>query len=498
MRREKTIQGNPLQAQTLSEREKMENQTRSEMLAKERIGKLLYKLSLPSIMAMLVQAMYNIVDTIFVGKGVGTLGIGAIAVVFPMHMLIMASAQTISIGGASRISRRMGAGDMEGVALTFGNMLILAEIVGVTIMALGLIFMVPLLRLFGATEDILPYAIEYFQVLLLAVPILTFVINNGDAARAEGNAKVAMITMMTGAFLNMILDPIFIFGLDMGIRGAALATVISISASCLLLILYFMSGRSEIPVGIRYLRLKRHIIREILAVGSSSFAMAGAMSFTMALVYNTLRALGSSIEIAAFGIIHRMFSLIFMPVMGLSQGMQPIVGFNYGARQFHRVRHGVRLTGLTATVIATMGFMVMMLFPETIIGFFTKDPALLKVGREAIRYCAFGLPLAGLQIIGGGLFQALGKPIHALILTLSRQVLILIPLMFTLPHYIGIKGVWLSFPSADSLSFFLTLFFLIWVMKMLSANAAEQIPVAPSTIPVGHLPSYSQGGAARR
>lgn len=456
----------------------MQINTRREMLAKERVGKLLFKLSMPSIIGMMVQALYNIVDTIFVGQGVGTLGIGAIAVVFPMHMLIMALSQTIGIGGASRISRRMGSDDPEGAAFTYGNMLILAEILGVLVLILGLTFMVPMLRLFGATEEILPYAMEYFRIIFLSVPVLTLAIVNSDAARAEGNAKAAMITMLIGSILNMILDPIFIFGLDMGIRGAAFATLISISATSCSLLIYFISGRSEIPVGLTYLRLRWAIIREILAVGSSSFAMAGAMSFTMALVYNTLRSLGGSVEIAAFGIIHRMFSFIFMPVMGLTHGMQPVVGFNYGAKQFHRVRQGIKLAGVAATAISTTGFLVMVLFPENIMGAFTRDPDLLNIGKEALVYCIFGLPLAGLQIIGGGLFQALGKSIHALILTLSRQVLILIPLMFILPRLIGIKGVWLSFPASDSFSFFLTIFFVIWAMRNLPAAPALEIRVS--------------------
>ena len=194
----------------------------------------------------------------------------------------------------------------------------------------------------------------------------------------------------------------------------------------------------------------------------------------MALVFNTLRALGGSVEIAAFGIIHRMFSFIFMPVMGLNHGMQPIVGFNYGAKQFHRVRQGIKLTGMAATAISTTGFLVIVTFPGTIIGAFTSDPDLLRIGKEALVYCIFGLPLAGLQIIGGGLFQALGKSIHALILTLSRQVLILIPLMLTLPRFVGIRGVWLSFPTADSFSFFLTMLFIIWAMKNLPAEPAQR------------------------
>ena len=330
------------------------------MLANEKVGILLCKLSLPSILAMMVNALYNVVDTIFVGKGVGTLGIGGIAIVFPIQMTIMAIGQAIGIGGASLISRRMGAGDPDGAALTFGNMLILAKILGVTALVLGLFAMDPLLSLFGATGAILPYAREYFQIIILAIPLMTLSMVGNDAIRAEGNAKFVMVAMVVGSGLNILLDPLFIFVLDMGIRGAAIATVISIAATCILIVGYFISRQSEIPMGIRFIRLKGNIVREILSVGSSSFVMAIAFSFTVALVNNTLRVLGGSVEIAAFGVIHRMLSFIFMPIMGLSQGMQPLVGFNYGARQFHRVRQGVKLTSIASLVIASTGFFILL------------------------------------------------------------------------------------------------------------------------------------------
>jgi putative MATE family efflux protein len=447
--------------------EKTENGTRREMLANEKVGRLLYKLSIPSIIAMMVQALYNIVDTIFVGKGVGMLGIGGIAIGFPMHMLVIAIAQTVGVGGASRISRRMGAGDMDGAALTYGNMVILAEIIGFIILIVSMVFMEPLLRFFGATEEILPYSVAYFRIIFLVTPILTFAFISNDAVRAEGNAKVAMATMLMGSILNIILDPIFIFGLNMGIRGAAIATVISMTSTGIFLVLYLVSGRSEIPVGIRYIRFRLNIAREILAVGSSSFAMAGAMSFTMALVNNTLRALGGSVEIATLGIIHRMFSIIFMPVMGLTHGMQPVVGFNFGAGQYDRVKQGIKLAGIASVLISSTGFLIMMIFPQFIMGLFSKEPELLEVGKNALRYCILGLPLAGLQMIGGAIFQALGKSVHALILTLSRQVLILIPLVIVLPRFIGLNGVWISFPAADSLSFILTLAFVLWTLRAL-------------------------------
>jgi MATE family, multidrug efflux pump len=463
----------------------MKNGKRMEMLADEGVGKLIYKLSLPSIVGMMVHALYNVMDTIFVGKGVGTFGIGGIAIVFPIQMIIFALGQTIGIGGASLISRRMGSRDRDGMAQTFGNMVLLSLILGVSVLVVGRAAMVPLLGLFGATEAILPYSLEYFEIIILSVPLITLSIAGSSAVRAEGNAKFAMMAMLLGSVLNMVLDPLFIFGLDMGIRGAAVATVISISATTFFLLAYFVSGRSEIPMGFKYLRLMGKILWEILAVGSASFVMAGAFSITMALVNNTLRTLGGPVEIAAFGVIHRVFSFIFMPIMGLGQGMQPIVGFNYGARQLRRVRRGVWLTIMTSAVIACTGFLAVLLFPDAIMNAFTNDSSLVKVGKEAMRICVFGLPLVGFQIIGSGLFQALGKPIPALFLSLSRQVLILIPLMLTLPRFVGLKGVWLSFPASDILSSVMTSMFILWAMKSLLRTVTETVSPERIMIPSG-------------
>jgi putative MATE family efflux protein len=472
----------------------MKTRTRKDMLGNEKVGRLLYKLSLPAMIGMMVQALYNVVDTIFVGKGVGTLGIGGIAVVFPIQMLTMAIAQTIGIGGASRISRRMGAGDMDGAALTFGNMVLLALILGISIMISCMIAATPLLRLFGATETILPYATQYFQVFILATPLMAFSMASNNAARAEGNAKVAMTTMLIGAGMNIVLDPFFIFVLDMGIRGAAVATVISIGTTSLFLLGYFISGRSEIPVSLKYFHLEGGIIREILAVGSSAFVRAGSMSLTAILLNNILRTFGGAIGIATFGIIFRMLSFIFMPIMGLTQGMQPIVGFNYGARRFSRVRQSVKLASVFSVLVTTTGFLALMLFPETIMRIFSNDPKLVDAGRDALRYCVLCLPLAGYQIIGGGVFQALGKPIPALLLTLSRQVLILIPLISILPHFFGINGVWFSFPAADSISFALTFTLVFWTMKRLPETPAPEVPVvAPQIAPNAPLsPSFQK------
>ena len=435
------------------------------MLANDKIGRLLIKLSLPAIISMLVHAVYNTVDTIFVGQWVGTLGIGAIAVVLPIVMLIMALTQTVGIGGASIISRRMGAGNRTEVGQTLGNMVLLTLLLGVVIQMVGLFALTPLLRVFGTTDALLPLARQYFQIILLAGPLMTFSMAVNDAVRAEGNAKMAMLTMIAGAVLNIILDPIFIYVLKMGIRGAAIATVLSMGLSSILLLLYFASGRSEIPFGLRHMRFRIDILKEMVSVGSSAFVRVGAMSFMVALLNHTLIHYGGDMGIATFGVVFRLLSFIFMPIMGLTMGLQPVVGFNYGCRQFPRVRQSIKWTMIASIIVATTGFLVVLFFPGAIMEIFTKDPGLVASGINALRLCMFLMPLAGCQVVGASFFQALGKAVPALLLSLSRQVLVLIPLIILMPRFYGLNGVWLSFPVADLITFIITMALVLVELK---------------------------------
>jgi putative MATE family efflux protein len=445
----------------------MEYNTRSDMLAREKIGKLLWKLSTPAIIGMMIHALYNIVDTIFVGRFTGTLGIGGIAIVFPIQMIIIATGITIGIGGASVISRRMGEGDQEGASLALGNIVLLSLCCGLICLVLGLISLNPLLFLFGANEALLPYSRDYLSIILMGAPMIVFSMASNSAARAEGNTKIAMNTMLLGGILNILLDPIFIVVLGLGVRGAAIATVISITVSCLYLIRYFLSGKSELTFRLHYIRFKWDMVREIFAVGSSEFVRSVAMSLTSAIFNNTLRSIGGETPIAVFGIMFRVLSLFFMPMIGISQGAQPIIGFNFGAKQYDRVRKGLRLANLSATVIALTGFLIFFVFSEYIFRVFSSDPELITIGKIALRIFAVGLPLVGYQHIAISLFQALGKGRPALFLTLARQVLFLIPMVLILPRFFGLNGVWLSFPVTDVISFFVTFSMVAYTMRNL-------------------------------
>jgi putative MATE family efflux protein len=454
------------------------------MLARERIGPLLFKLSVPAIIGMVVHGLYNLVDTIFIGRFVGTLGIGGTAIAFPVQMILMAVGMTLGIGGASIISRRMGAGDLEGASHALGNMVILSLVCGLVCLILGLLIIEPLLRLFGATDVLLPYARAYLEVILIGSPMLIFSMAAGSAARAEGNAQVAMASMVIGAVLNIILDPLFIILLGLGVQGAAIATVISVTVSSLFLIRYFLSGNSELDLRLRHMRLNGAIAKEIFAVGSSDFVRTSAMSLTTGLFNNILKNFGGEVPIAAFGLIFRILSFVFMPLVGIAQGAQPIIGFNYGAKQFERVKKGLRLANLSATAVTVGGFLVFILFPRPIYQVFSSDPELIDAAVSATRLLIIGFPLVGYQAIGGSLFQALGKARPALFLSLLRQVLVLIPIVLILQRFLGLTGVWLSFPLSDAVSFIVTLIMVTYTMRRLRPpEASPAFPLKANSIP---------------
>ncbi|HEC93128.1 MAG TPA: MATE family efflux transporter, partial [Candidatus Atribacteria bacterium] len=377
-------------------------------LGEEKISKLLVKLSLPATIGMMVNALYNLVDTIFVGRGVGALAIGGLTIAFPIQMIIMAFAQMIGIGAASAISRSLGAKEIEKADYVAGNSFLLIVILSSIIAAIGLFFTEPMLRLFGATDTILPYAKDYITIILWGSIFFSFAMSSNNLIRAEGNAKVAMATMLIGAILNIILDPIFIFVFKMGVKGAALATVISKFVSFLYVLTYLYSGKSSLKVKLHHLKPKMHIIIEILTVGFASFARQVTGSVVAIVVNNSLRIFGGDMALIIVGILHRVTMFIFMPLFGVVQGMQPIVGFNYGAKKLDRVKETLKLSLITTTAFASFGWLIIELFPLVIIGVFTKDAEIIEKGSTIMRVVISMIPLIGIQIVGAALFQSLG------------------------------------------------------------------------------------------
>ena len=447
--------------------------TRARMLGEESISKVLFKLSVPATIGMVVQALYNLVDTIFVGRALGpesVQGIAGITIAFPIQMIIMGIALTIGIGSASIISRSLGSKDYRRADIALGNAISAILILSALVTVLGSIYIVPLLKLFGATETILPFAYDYTRIILYGTLVFAFSMTVNNIVRAEGNAKVAMLTMVISAGLNIILDPIFIFGLDMGIEGAAIATVISQAVSAIYLAHYFSSGMSSLNFHVGDLVPHPDVFMETISIGASSFARSASGSLMIIVINNALAIYGGDIPIAVFGVVNRLFMFTFMPMIGIVQGLQPIVGFNYGAKNFERVVSSTALAIKVTTVISIAGFMLLFLFPSQLFSIFTTDQQLIDAGRSATRIMVLAVPFVGFQIVGASIYQTLGKARPAFFLSISRQVLFLIPLVLILPQFFQLYGVWIAFPVSDGLSFLVT-----FVMLAKEYNAFKAI-----------------------
>ncbi len=430
----------------------MPNSERNHILADTDIGALLWRLSIPATVGMAVMATYNLVDAIFIGRGVGTLGLAGLAICFPVQLIVMAVGQLIGMGGASIISRALGAGDEARAHRAFGNALTLAFLSAAILTTGGLVFLDDLLRIFGATEEILPYARDYLSVILWGTAFRCYAMSHNNIIRSEGRAKVAMTVMLIGAGVNIALDPIFIFGLDMGMRGAALATVLAQACTTTFIVIYFASGRSSLSMRLSDLRLSAPIVRETLAVGASSAGRMVAGSAVAITLNRTLGHYGGNIAIATYGILNRLLHFAFMPMLGFSQALQPVAGYNYGARQFDRAKRALRISSVRSTVFAVGAFGVLIVFARPLIQLFTRDRELIELSVTALRTIALALPVVGIQMMGATMFVALGRAGPALFLTLSRQIIFLIPLVLVLPLVMGLNGVFVAFPIADVLA----------------------------------------------
>ncbi len=437
------------------------------MLGEEKIGKLLLKLSLPSAIGMMVHALYNFVDTIFIGRGVGVDAIGGLIIAFPFQMIIVALAGIIGIGGASLISRSLGSGNRERAYQTAANSIMMAVFLGIFSATIGLTFLDNWLRLFGATDVLIGYSRDYLSILLYGAIFTSFGMVANNIVRAEGRAIIAMSTMLIGTFINLILDPIFIFVLEMGIRGAAIATIISQVFSAGFLLYFFLARKSSLEIKLRHFKINPDILKEITSVGFPTFVRQAGGSVMLVVVNNMLGKYGGDIYISCFGIIQRFFMMLFMTIFGIVQGLQPIVGYNYGALKIDRVKEALKIALITASIICISAFMILMIFPTQMIGIFSDDARLIEIGKVSLRLIIPAIPLVGFQIVAASLFQALGKAKPALILGMSRQLLFLIPLVIVLPMFLGINGVFLAFPSADLLAVVLTAFWLTRELKLL-------------------------------
>ncbi|TGE38284.1 MATE family efflux transporter [Desulfosporosinus fructosivorans] len=435
---------------------------RSHELGEEKVGKLLLKFSIPAIIGMLVNGLYNIVDRIFVGRGVGSLALSGIAISFPITLAIMAFGMLIGIGATSVISIRLGQQRREEAEQIVGNAFVLLVGITLVISLLGYLFMEPLLVSFGASADVLPYAKDYIRIILIGAVFQSIGFGMNNFIRAEGNPKAAMYTMILGAILNTILNPIFIFGLHLGVAGSALATVISQFVTSVWVLYYFLGDKAMLKLRLKNLKLKWIFIRDILAIGISPFSMQLVGSLVTVFLNRSLANYGGDIPIAAMGIITSVAMLIFMIMFGIGQGAQPILGYNYGARNYDRVKQTLKLSVVAATGVMTLGFLMVELFPVALMSLFSKDPELIRVGANGMRLYLLMLPIIGFQVTVVGYFQATGKPRKSLFLSLSRQLIFLVPALWILPKFLGLTGVWLAAPVSDLASAALTA---VWLYK---------------------------------
>lgn len=453
-------------------------------LGNESIPRLLVRYSTPAMIAMFVSSTYNLVDTIFVGYGAGTLALAALAISWPIQMVVVAMGMAVGIGTASVVSRSLGAGDRARAARVAGTSFSVVALLSLTVTVLGFVFLRPLLGLFGATEAVMPYAVDYMGVIFLGNFFVACSITGNSLARSEGAARIPMVGMILGAVVNAALAPVFIFGFDMGVRGAAIATVIANATSFSFILWYFLSGRSTLRITRRDLRPDFKELPGIAKIGMSTFFSIVSGSLISIPVNTLITHYGTDLHLAILGVTNRCMMFFFLPIFGLTQGLQPVIGFNYGARKLDRVKEAVRTAATYATAMSTVAFLILMLGTRPVLRVFSPDAAMITEGAPIVRLVVICMPFVGLQMVGGSFFQALGRARPAFLLTLSRQVLVLLPLIFVLPHFFGMTGLWVSFPIADFVSATLGITLLVGAMRSLGTGTITAVQPVPEQHPI--------------
>jgi putative MATE family efflux protein len=460
------------------------------VLDTERVGWLLVKLTTPAFFGMFVQTLYNVVNTIFIGHAVGPLAIAGLSIVFPIQMLFMGMGMMVGMGGTSLISRCIGSGDNDKAERTLGNGITCSIIISILITIIILPNVNVFLRLIGASDEVLPYAREYLVIIvsgtifnLIGMALLNFV-------RAEGNARVGMIANILGAGLNIVLDAILILALRMGVTGAALGTVIAQAAVLIYLSIYYLSKSSYLEFHKSNLRLDVKILKPMFAIGASSFVQTVASSLSAMFLIREVVIYGGDIYLSAFGIIQRVMMFATMPAMVTGQGVQPILGFNYGAKRFTLAIKALKIAAIASSGFSLLAFCILYFIPGPIIKIFSTDPALVEAGIHASRLVFFSMPIMGVVMVGSTSFMSIGKAVQAFITAIARPALFLIPSVIILPRLLGLNGVFLSFPTSDALTLVLTILLLIPIIKEFRKAAAVEskktLELAGSSPPVGH------------
>lgn len=442
-------------------------------LGTESIGKLLMQYAVPAIIAMTASSLYNMVDSIFIGHGVGTMALSALALTFPLMNLGAAFGALVGVGAATLISVKLGQKDYDTAQRVLGNVFVLNILLGLAFTVIVFPFLNPILYFFGGSDETVEYARQFMEIILLGNVVTHLYLGLNAVLRASGHPKQAMYATIATVAINTILAPIFIFMFDWGIRGAAIATVSAQVIALLWQLKQFNNANELLHFRRGIFRLKRKIVFDSLAIGMSPFLMNLAACLIVILINQGLKKYGGDLAIGAFGIVNRLVFIVVMIVMGLNQGMQPIAGYNFGAKLYDRVNKVLKLTIIYATCVITFGFLVGMLAPNLVVGIFTSDAELTELSATGLRITVMFFPIIGFQMVTSNFFQSIGMAGKAIFLSLTRQMLILLPCLLILPHFFGVAGVWYSMPVSDLLASLIALVMLVYQFRKFKTAAAH-------------------------
>ena len=442
-------------------------------LGTESIGKLLMQYAVPAIIAMTASSLYNMVDSIFIGHGVGTMALSALALTFPLMNLGAAFGALVGVGAATLISVKLGQKDYDTAQRVLGNVFVLNILLGLAFTVIVFPFLNPILYFFGGSDETVEYARQFMEIILLGNVVTHLYLGLNAVLRASGHPKQAMYATIATVAINTILAPIFIFMFDWGIRGAAIATVSAQVIALLWQLKQFNNANELLHFRRGIFRLKRKIVFDSLAIGMSPFLMNLAACLIVILINQGLKKYGGDLAIGAFGIVNRLVFIVVMIVMGLNQGMQPIAGYNFGAKLYDRVNKVLKLTIIYATCVTTFGFLVGMLAPNLVVGIFTSDAELTELSATGLRITVMFFPIIGFQMVTSNFFQSIGMAGKAIFLSLTRQMLILLPCLLILPHFFGVAGAWYSMPVSDLLASLIALVMLVYQFRKFKTAAAH-------------------------
>ena len=453
----------------------MQDQDKSAFLGEDKLFPLLMKLSVPTIIGMMVAALYNITDTIFVGRGVGPMAIAGLSVAFPIQMIFQGLSLMVATGAASIISRRLGEKKPAEASQAFGTAVTTLFLGGIILSLLINLFLTPILKLFGSSDAILPYATMYMRTIVWGFTFFGISMGGNSLIRSEGNARTAMNCMLIGLILNIVLDPLMIFVFHLGVRGAALATIISQFFSFLWAVQFYANRKSLLVLHRKNFHIEAGLLRRMTILGLPNFVQSTGTSILALIVITTAGRLGGDLAVSTYGIMQRLLSFIFMPMVGIAMGFQPIAGYNYGAKLYQRVKSVLFLAIVSGTTIALIFYTIVRLNPDLMIALFTTDEELIRKSVQALKIMSLFMPIVSIQIVSATYFQAVGKGTISLLLGTSRTFIILIPASIILPRIFGLNGVWAAFPTADILAILVTVTVTFFEIRNLEMKHKESL-----------------------